>query len=221
MPKPGARAERRNLAAAGLAALAAGVGAYIWFGLPHDREVASLGLLLFKLVPFVAAAFAIAMADFRRLPGPALGALVCLSFLVYWCYFVPKLFFNSDNGTELYYVLLTATPFVILSLALAFRMGGATTEQTLRVSFALLLLMLSGLEDLAFLTVNHHTDPRWTPIPAVWTWASHMTVFLGHPPTRNEAYAFIAVHVTLALGVLFVPLRTLARPIRLLVPARG
>jgi hypothetical protein len=34
-----------------------------------------------------------------------------------------------------------------------------------------------------------------------------MTVFLGHPPTRYQAYAFIGVHVVLAALVLFLPAR--------------
>jgi hypothetical protein len=86
----------------------------------------------------------------------------------------------------------------------------------------MLLLMLSGLEDLAFLVVNPHTDPRWTSIPEVWTWASHMKVFIGHAPTKYEAYGFIAVHTALALLVLFLPARAVTGPLRRLraVPAR-
>ena len=94
---------------------------------------------------------------------------------------------------------------MILSLALAYRLGGGEGSGVRRLAYAMLLLMLSGLEDLAFLTVNPHTDPRWTPIPEVWSWASHMTVFLGHPPTKYEAYGFIAAHVALAALVLFLP----------------
>jgi hypothetical protein len=205
------RSDRDNAAAAALLLLAAATGTFIWFGLPHDREVRSLAILLFKLVPFISAAAGIAFADPDRLPRPLRGILICLGFLVLWTYFVPKLFFSSDDSNELYYVVLTATPFLILTLTMAYRLGGATTEQTLRLAFALLLLMLSGLEDLAFLTVNHQTDPRWTPIPEVWSWASHMTVFLGHPPTKYEAYAFIAVHVVLAALVMLLPVRALTR----------
>jgi hypothetical protein len=32
-----------------------------------------------------------------------------------------------------------------------------------------------------------------------------MTVRIGHPPTRNEAFAFIAVHVAAAVLVLALP----------------
>jgi hypothetical protein len=36
-------------------------------------------------------------------------------------------------------------------------------------------------------------------------------VFLGHPPTRAEAFAFIAVHLVLAGLVLFLPASAVAR----------
>jgi hypothetical protein len=103
--------------------------------------------------------------------------------------------------------MLALVPFVILALVLAYRLGGGTRETSLRLTFGMLLLQLSGLEDLAFLTVNPHTDPQWTPIPETWTWADHMTVFLGHPASKHQAYAFITVHVVLALLVLFLPAR--------------
>jgi hypothetical protein len=46
-------------------------------------------------------------------------------------------------------------------------------------------------------------------MPEVWSWASHMTVFLGHPPTKYQAFAFIAIHVALAALVLFLPGRVI------------
>lgn len=205
---------RKNGATIVLAGLALAAAAFIWLVLPHEREVKSLLVLLFKLLPFVLATFAIAHLDLetaRKYYLPNL--LVPLTFLVFFCVFVPKIFFYSDDFGEMYYLMLTATPFIILSLVLAFRLGGGSTSWTVRLAFSMILLMLSGLEDLAFLTVNHHTDPRWATIPEVWDWASHMTVFLGHPPTKYEAFAFIAVHVLLALLVLFLPARLIARSI--------
>jgi len=61
------------------------------------------------------------------------------------------------------------------------------------------------------LTLNDHpSGSRYASIPEVWTWASHITVFLGHPATKIEAFAFIGVHVILALLVLFLPGRVFA-----------
>ncbi|MFI6508697.1 hypothetical protein ACIBCT_13925 [Streptosporangium sp. NPDC050855] len=203
---------RRFAIFASLAVIAAAI---VWFGLPHDREVKSLWLFLFKLVPFVMAAEAVAALDVewaKRMRLPLL--LIPPTFLLYFLYFVPKIFFFggaiSEDPTSfgnLYYHVLTLTPMIILALALAYRLGGGTAATVRRLSYGMLLLMLSGLEDLAFLTVNDHTDPAYATIPEVWEWASHITVFIGHPPTKMEAYAFIVVHVILALLVFLSPQR--------------
>jgi hypothetical protein len=197
---------RRHLPFALLALAALATSAFVWIAMPHEREVKALWILLVKLAPFVLATEAVARLNLeaparRRLATVALPG----AFLVFFCFFVPRMFFYSDDGPTLYYYVLTLTPFIILSLTLAYRLGGGPAGGVRRLGYSMLLLMLSGLEDLAFLTVNPHTDPRWTPIPEVWSWASHMTVFLGHPPTKYQAYAFIAVHVVLAALVLFLP----------------
>jgi hypothetical protein len=200
---------RRNLPFLLLASAAAATAAFVWLAMPHQREVGSLWVLLAKLVPFVLATEAIARLDLSERARRLLGLLaVPASFLVYFAFFVPKIFFYADQGPTLYYYVLTLTPFVILALTFAYRLGGGRPGTVRRLAYGMLLLMLSGIEDLAFLTINHQTDPRWTPIPERWTWASHMIVFLGgHVPTQHQAYAFIAVHVLLAGLVLFLPAR--------------
>jgi hypothetical protein len=216
---------RRNRLSAALAGAAVALTVVIWFVLPHDREVSNAGLLLFKLAPFACAAAAIACADDASLRRWRLHlVLIPGSFLVFFCFFVPRVFFYSGTDGDfprLYYHMLTAVPFIILALTLAFRLGGGPPAATARLALAMLLLMLSGLEDLAFLLVNPHTDPRWTPIPAVWTWASHIEVFIGHPPSRYEAYAFITAHVLLAIAVLVVPGRFVTGPARRLAARVG
>jgi hypothetical protein len=215
-PGPAASFVRGNAVTLVAGAVAAVLAAVIWFGLPHDREVSSAWLLLFKLSPFVAASIGVAWLDVdwaRRLRLHLFALPVC--FLIFFCYFVPKLFFYSDDFGPLYYHMLTLVPFIILTMVLAYRLGGGSRSGVLRVSFALLLLQLSGLEDLAYITVNDHPPgSKYASIPEVWDWASHMTVFLGHPPSKNEAFAFIAVHVLLALLVLFLPGRIVASLVR-------
>lgn len=204
---------RRNAAFLVLIALAAASAAVVWFVLPHDREVKSLGIFLFKLLPFVFAAEAIARLDVelaRRLH--LVRILIPLAFCVFFLYFVPKIFFYLDDFKTVYYHILVLTPIIIVTLTLAYRLGGGTPGNVRRIAYAMLLIMVSGLEDLAFLKVNHHTDPQWATIPDVWTWASHMKVFLGHYPSKNEAFAFIAVHVVLVLFVLAAPTRWFALP---------
>jgi hypothetical protein len=192
------------LAGVGLAA-----AAYVWFGLPHDRDIPNVGVLLLKLVPFVLALEAVAAL---RL-GPAARRAVALAaipvcFLVYFAYFVPRVFFEEGEGNDgVYYLLLTLTPFLILTFVLAFRLGGGSPGVVRRLGYALILLQLSGIEDLAYIKVNPHTNPDWTSVPDVWTWADHITVFLGQPATKEQAYVFIAVHVVIALALLVLPNR--------------
>lgn len=203
-----AREQLPFLAAATGALVAAAI---VWFVLPHSRTVSSVWVLLFKLVPVLLAAEAIARLDPAILRRAWIHKLAIPGvFLVFFAWFVPKIFFYSDDFDRLYYLMLTLTPVVILGLVLAYRLGGGAASQVRRLAVGMLLLMLSGLEDLAFLVVNHSHFPAsstYAHIPDVWTWASHMAVFLGHPPTKHEAFAFIAVHVTLALLVFFLPQR--------------
>lgn len=185
-----------------LTALALAAAAAVYFGFPHEKELPNIWVLLAKLAPFVLAVEAIAAANLsakvRR--GIALAAIpIC--FLVYFTFFVPQIFF----GEGVYYLVLMLTPFLILSFVLAWRLGGGSGGMARRLGYACILLQLSGLEDLAFLTINPHTDPKWTPIPEVWTWADHMTVRVGHELTKNEAFVFIGVHVVLAILVLTLP----------------
>ncbi len=201
-----------------LAAL--GAAGFVWFAMPHEKEITSLWVLLVKLLPFVLATEAIARLDLGERARRLLGLLAIPAvFLVFFAFFVPRIFFYSDDGSTLYYYVLTLTPFVILGLTLAYRLGGGLPGTARRLSYAMLLLMLSGIEDLAFLTINPHTDPRWTPIPELWTWASHMTVVLGgHVATKHQAYAFIAVHVVLAGLVLLLPGRIVRSLLATLTP---
>lgn len=209
MTQPLTPAVRREAVAFTVFAVAAAAAAaFVWFGLPHDREVKSLGVFLLKLVPFICATEAIAWLPTRWVRSTTLKlVLVVLAFCGYFLYFVPRLFFYSDDFPTFYYYMLTMTPVLILSLALAYRLGGGAGAGARRIGYASILVMLSGLEDLSFLT----TTPGQGPIPQVWTWASHMTVFVGRPLHKAEAFVFIAIHVVLAVAVLTVPTRWLRR----------
>ncbi len=213
--KPGAarapffRANATTLALVLLALVLAGI---IWSAVPHQHKITSVWLFLFQLTPFMAAAGAIAWLDVgwaRRLNMHLY--LVPAAFLAMFCFFVPRIFFYAGRDSDqLYYHMLTLVPLIILSLCLSYRLGGGTRNGTLRLGGALLLLQLSGLEDLAYIKVNPQTSPAFQHVPDVWTWAYHMSVFIGHAPTKYQAYTFIAIHVILALLVLFLPGRVVA-----------
>lgn len=173
-----------------------------------EKEIPSLGVFLLKLLPFVSATLSIAYLNFDESLRRTLSLLsVPAAFLGFFCYFVPKLFFYSNEFEVMYQTMLLTVPYIILALAFSYRMGGGSTGTTLRLSFAMLLLMISGIEDLAFLLLSSRYDPNWAGMPQVWEWASHMTVRVGRPLTLYEAYAFIAVHLILAALVMFYPFR--------------
>ncbi|MFD2205736.1 hypothetical protein [Kiloniella antarctica] len=189
------------------------LGGYAILLLPSEREVKSLGIFIFKLTPFLFAALAISLFDpeiFKRLRVTVPIAYIC--FAIFFFFYVPKMFFDvafRDAG-NLYYMTLLIVPCLILAFALMYRMGGGSTGMVLRIAIGLLILMLSGIEDLAFLTINPHEVGKYNPIPEVWSWASHMKVRIGHYPTKYEAFAFIGVHVVLALTVAFYHFRWLS-----------
>jgi hypothetical protein len=208
-PEPFFRANRVTMIAG---ALAFGLGAAVFLGMPPSRDLTSLWVLLVKLTPFVAASVAVAWLDLdwaRRLRLHLVLPPLC--FLVFFTYFVPKIFYyhNVDNFDLLYYTVLVLVPFVILSLVLSARLGGASTATVLRLATAMILLQLSGIEDLAFVTIATMAG-QLPGIPEVWTWADHITVVIGHPATKYEAFVFIGVHVVLAVLVLAVPGRFFA-----------
>jgi hypothetical protein len=221
-----ATAELPPFLAANRVALIAGavtlaLAAFVYFGMPHSRNIAHLGEFLFKLTPFVAASIAIGWLHVgwaQRLKLHLILPPLC--FVAFFAYFVPKIFFYANLGADfgqLYYTMLILVPFIILTLVLMMRLGGAGRSTVLRMAAALILIQLSGIEDLAFLTVNDHTGTAYETIPEVWEWADHMTVRLGHPASKYEAYAFIATHLTAAVLVLALPgrwFRALGRRLR-------
>jgi hypothetical protein len=214
---------RQHLLSLALSAAAAVSAALVWLLTPHEQQLDSVWVLLAKLVPFVLATEAIAVLDVDLVRRLRLGLIVpAAAFAVFLGYFAPRIFFLASWGTfsELYFLVITMLPYTILALVLCYRLGGGVAAHCRRLAYGALLLMLSGLEDLAFLTINPHTDARFTSIPERWDWASHINVFFGRSVTKEEAYAFIAVHVVLALLALFLPGRALRgleslRPMRL------
>ncbi len=197
---------RKNLVSAGFLLITLLLTLFILTQVSMEKEIPSLGVFLFKLLPFVFATLSIAYLDLEDSLRRGLSAVTIPGvFLGFFCYFVPKLFFFSNEFEVMYQTMLLAVPYIILALALSYRLGGGSTGATMRLSFGMLLLMISGIEDLAFLLISMRYDPNWAGIPAIWDWASHMTVRVGRPLTQYEAYVFIAVHVMASIIVMFYP----------------
>ncbi|MEE8600101.1 hypothetical protein [Euzebya tangerina] len=205
---------RSNAVALVSTVLAVALAAVVLFVLPQEREVRSLGIFIFKLLPFVFAATAIATVDRAVIDRFAVKALLLVAaYLGFFLYLVPKITFNRESFEDLYAILLITAPYVILTLVLAYRLGGGPPGKTFRLAIALLLLMISGLEDLAYFTVND--DPSWPdPFPETWDWVSHITVRIGRAPTREDIIVVASLHVVAALAVLFLPFDRMWRALR-------
>jgi hypothetical protein len=212
---------------------------YIYFGMPHERMLTSMWILLFKLTPFFLASLSVAWFP-PKVPTLLKVVLVFGTLIPLLGFLVPRelhlamegytLGFNMDPATadptalvamfaEFYTVMAILVPYVILMLAFAYRCGGGSAGNSLKISWAGILLMLSGYEDVMFWVANARG-----PFPEVATWASHVTVFLGRPATSTEFYIFMAVHAILIALVFALPLdrigARLERAFRFLPPSQ-
>ncbi|MFI6214934.1 hypothetical protein ACIBCD_23340 [Nocardia brasiliensis] len=189
----------RSALLGGAAVVAAGL---VWGTTGREHGVPSVWALLASLIPFVLATETIASLRpewFRR--GRLVEICALAAFLVVFCFLVPKIFAAAldDDFSRLYSWMRILVPLLILCLALMLRLGGAGPAVARRVGYVGILVMLSGIEDLAFQLL------RGKPLAAQWDWADHMTVRLGHVASRNEALTFIVVHLVLAAVVLLLP----------------
>ncbi|MGA4989385.1 hypothetical protein [Nonomuraea bangladeshensis] len=200
---------RANLVTLVMGVVAVALAGLVRFVLPYEQDITTLWGFLVKLTPQLAAIVAVAWLDVEtarrlRLHLIALPAL----FLGFLLYFVPATFIRAmdiedGSGTfeDLYLHVVVFVPFLVVALLVAYRIGGGSREGVLRTGAAMSILHVSGLEDLVAVSMNRRLDG----IPEVWAWADHITVRIGHPATKAEAYAFIAAHVVAALLVLFLP----------------
>ena len=185
--------------------------AAVALGGPDGPELGNLWWLLAHLVPFVLATETIAVLEPRWFARWRLTELAAVaSFALVFCVFVPKMFDRvlADDFDGFYGLMRTLAPLLILTIALPYRLGGGQADAVRRMSYASLLVMLSGIEDLLFWVW------RGSPIPAQWDWAQHMTVVLGHVASRTEAYVFIGAHLAAAAVVLAMPSGLLRRRVR-------
>jgi hypothetical protein len=201
--------------------LAVAFGIYIYFGMPHQREIDSVWILLFKLIPFFLASLSVAWFP-PKTPTLIKVLLVFATLLPFLGFLVPRELHLAIVGYEMdpsedleallatfgefYTTMAILVPYVILMLAFAYRCGGGNAANSLKIAWTGMLLMLSGYEDIMFWAVN----ARGT-FPDVAGWAHHVTVFLGRPATKPEFYGFIAVHVVLIVVVFALPLERIGQ----------
>jgi hypothetical protein len=195
----------------GVAGLA--VTALIMLVLPPDRTLHGFGDFLLKVSPLFLAVLAI--AGFPRGGRRSLGFLI-LGFVFYLGYVDSAFVIQVANLVEaaqagrggeqfnaFYRFAIFVNAYTVLSAAFAYRLGGASTARVLKLGGAGLLLLVSGLNDLTMWAMYPWPDGQR---PELFSWASHVSIFLGRPPTLTDMLVFLAIHLLLAGALLALPL---------------
>lgn len=204
--------------------LAVSIGGYMLLFTAHTREVVSLGTFVPKLLALILMCFAIAFFPNKWKYKYLIGILLIFAFLIpyenalSWSWFgnapdemfqtyltepfgQTRDYFTTEMWTAFYVLLL---PSFIFAVTLAFRMGGGSTEHTLKIGLSGLLIYLSCLNIFIFQTIFHL---RWGwPYSEVGSWVYHVSYFIGRDPMFYELFywfaAFMAIIVLLNLAPL-------------------
>lgn len=188
-------------AAAGLTFLIMGV-------LPADRTINNIFEWAFRISPVCFAVVAIALFPTKSGRNLVLLALLIVGYMgVLDTFIITRILEFVDAADQdaafprLYQMTIFLDAFVVLAITLGFRLGGGKAGKVLRLGFAGTLILISGLNDLTFYYSYPWSDGR----PPRLTWASHITIFVGGPPTPTTAIVFCAVHLLLAAAIIVVP----------------
>ena len=196
------------------AVLGGALTALIMLVLPADRTLHGFGDFFLKISPLVLAVITIALFPRRRAWAIVLPLTTVA---VYMGYIDSAFFIQVDRFAEAtqveaagaqfsdyYRFSIFANAFVMLSTVFAFRMGGATTAQVLKLGSAAILVLVSGLNDLTMWAM--YAWPNGVR-PDTFDWASHVSIFLGRDPHLSDMFAFAAVHLALIIVILRLPLQ--------------
>jgi hypothetical protein len=178
-----------------------GLGAIIsWVAFPHDRDKASLLQYLVFISVFIVL---LAGVSFFPNKNQLLYLLILIPILILNLYLAPKLsFFALSNLYPQYYTMFYSVlyPMVLASICFAYRIGGGTPGNSLKIGIIGVLVLFSGAVDLMWFVLSGlDYTTHATSIP-------HVEVVIGHMPSLFEILVFISVHFLLAIGVLFLPI---------------
>jgi hypothetical protein len=186
-----------------------GIGGFVfvWAFLPHQSEIDSVWQLVFKIFIFICITLAIAVFPNKfknRYLFLIVPVLLFLGYLepriTYFAYIaIPE--HLSNAVMEMYtfdWVILF--PLVLLSICLAYRLGGGTPGHCIKLALSGVIILFSGFNDFMWYTINP------VNIPDVIIYAHHINMILGHYPTYGETIIFTLAHLPLLIGLLLLPL---------------
>jgi hypothetical protein len=181
---------------------------------PPDRTLHSLGDYAVKVSPLICGVLTIALFPRRGAWSPALVALGSIFYMGY----IDSAFFiqvshlidgalaqhGRTQFSDYYRFSLFVDAFVVLFALFAFRLGGGSAAWVLKLGFAGILVLTSGLNDLTMWIM--YPWPRGQR-PDTFAWASHVTVFIGHSPHLQDMIGFLSLHLLLIATILCLPVQ--------------
>lgn len=177
----------------------------VWAFLPHEWEIDSVWVLLLKIAIFGCLCLAIALFPNQWRHSHLLATI---PFLVFLGFVLPRVSFyvfhdaglDGTQAREAYTVLyLLLYPGIVLSVALAYRLGGGSPGRVLKIALLGVVLIFSGFLDFLYPLVT----PK--PIPDVVE-ANHIRIFLGHFPSYTEVGVFLLAHIPVLVVIILLPL---------------
>lgn len=188
--------------------LALGVIGFVvtWLAFPHQKQIDSAWHLIFKLIVY---GFIIGSIAFFPNTGKKNHLLVILPFFIFLGYLIPRISYFGFKGAavgnvaqagELYTVIyLLLFPLINFTTAFAYRMGGGTPGNCIKISLVGVIIIFSGFLDVMWFLVNP------VALPTTIDEAYHIILFFGRAPTYTECVVFMLFHIPLLIGALLMP----------------
>lgn len=191
-------------------------GVYVWLATPHVREIESIWHLAARLVMFVLICCGIAFLPTR---SGRLWWLTYIPFVFFVAYIYPRIGYfyfvdtdTSEAGSFYTHQFLLSYPAMLLTAALAFRLGGGSPGRALKMAVNGGLILFSGLLDYMWWLVNPVDLPEHIDAP-------HITILTGGPISYHLTILFIAAHIPIIVAITLLPLdRWLGRLFGVTVP---
>lgn len=177
----------------------------IWFFIPRNQYIGSIWELVLKFLIFAIITLGIATFPNKLKNG---YILTILPFIVFLGYIIPRISYFGYFGAEIdkvafgeFYTALYLLnyPMITFATSFAYRIGGGTPGNTIKIPVCGMLLIFSGFLDIMWHLINPVALPEHI-------YGSHLVIRFGRPPLFSEVIIFALCHIFLIICVLLLPL---------------
>ncbi len=177
----------------------------IWFFIPRNQYISTIWDLVFKFLIFAFIIVGIATFPNKLKNG---YILTILPFIVFLGYIIPRISYYGYFGAEIdkvafgeFYTALYLLnyPMITFATSFAYRMGGGTPGNTIKIPVCGMLLIFSGFLDIMWHLINPVALPEHI-------YGSHLVILFRRPPLFSEVIIFALCHILLIIGILLLPL---------------